>query len=110
MKTEQNTENQLVSFIGRTYKVDFGESVFHTTFDTDHQLTFRPIKGSLGVVETVNYTQVKIHPGAYLLFWQEQDKTTVTGYWDFIKRVVYSNVTLPGNAFLNLCGSLTLLT
>lgn len=103
-------KGKLIPYIGYTFIVDFGEAVFHTTFDNDHKLTFKPIKGNLGVTETVNYNQVEIHPNAYLLYWQEKDKTTVTGYWDFEKMIVYSNVTLPGNQFLNLSCKLTPMT
>jgi hypothetical protein len=58
-------------------------------------------------METVSYNKVEIHPNAYLLYWQEKDKTTVTGYWDFKKLIIYSNVTLPGSIFLNLRGTQT---
>jgi len=96
----------IVPVVGRTFEVNFGEFVFHTTFDSDSKLTFKPIKGALGTVETVGYKKVEIGPNAYLLSWQEKDKTTVTGYWNFQKQVVYSNVTLPDNTFLNLKGNL----
>jgi len=95
--------------VGHTFIVDFSEAVFHTTFDSVHQLTFVPVKGNLGVTETVDYKTIEIHPNACLLYWQEKDTTTVTGYWDFEKMIVYSNVTLPGNKFLNLHGKLTLM-
>lgn len=100
------SKSSLVSYVGRIFSVDFGESVFHTMFDSEHELTFRPVKGNLGTLETVSYNKLEIHPNAYLLFWQEKDKTTVTGYWDFEKMIVYSNVTLPGGKFLNLSGGL----
>ena len=93
--------------VGHTFIVDFGEAVFHTTFDSERQLTFIPIKGNLGVVETVSYHSIEIHPNAFLFYWQEKDKTTVAGYWDFEKRLAYSNVTLPDSKFLNLKGTLT---
>jgi MoaF-like len=96
--------------VGHTFIVDFGEAVFHTTFDSAHHLTFAPVKGNLGATETVDYKTIEIHPPACLLYWQEKDTTTVTGYRDFEKMIVYSNVTLPGNKFLNLCGKLTLMS
>ena len=95
--------------VGHTFIVDFGEAVFHTTFDSAHQLTFVPVKDNLGVNETVDYKAIEIHPNACLLYWQEKDTTTVTGYWDFEKMIVYSNLTLPGNKFLNLRGKLTMM-
>jgi len=96
----------LIPVVGRTFEVDFGESVFHTTFDSESRLTFKPIKGSLGTLETVSYKNVEVGPNARLLYWQEKDKSTVTGYWDFEKRIVFSNVTLPDHTFLNLRGTL----
>jgi hypothetical protein len=107
MKDKDMSEENNNSFVGCTFKVDFGDSVFHTTFNSDHTLSFKPVKGNLGVVETVSYKKVEIHSNAYLFFWQEIDKTTVTAYWDFKKLIVYSNVTLPDSVFLNLSGTLT---
>jgi len=101
------SRKHLIPYVGHTFEVDFGEAVFHTTFDSERELTFIPIKGNLGVIETVKYGNVEIHPNAYFLYWQEKDKTTVTAYWDFEKLIVHSNVTLPGNHFLNLNGKLT---
>ncbi len=101
------TSFNLIPFVGRTFEVDFGDAVFHTTFDSEHELTFIPIKGNLGIIETVQYDKRDLHPNAYMLFWQEKDTTTVTGYWDFEKMIVYSYITLPGNKFLNLRGKLT---
>lgn len=103
------TKDIIFPHVGHTYNVDFVEAVFHTTFDSAHQLTFIPVKGNLGVTETVDYKAIEIHLNAYLLSWQEKDTTTVTGYWDFEKMIVYSNITLPGNKFLNLHGRLTLM-
>ena len=48
----------VVPVVGHTFEVDFGQAVFHTTFDSDSQLTFKPIKGELGSLETVSYTRV----------------------------------------------------
>jgi len=102
-------EKIIQPYVGHIFIVDFGEMVFHTIFDSEHELTFVPVKGNLGVTETVSYKSIEIHPNAYLLYWQEKDSTTVTGYWYFEKMIVYSNVTLPGNKFLNLQGKLTLM-
>jgi len=99
-------EANIVPVVGHTFEVNFGDFVFHTTFDSERQLTFNPVQGGLGRRETANYQKVDISPNAYLLFWQEHDKSTVTGYWDFGKGIVYSNVTLPDNTFLNLKGTL----
>jgi len=96
----------IVPIVGHTFEVDFGEFAFHTTFESDSRLTFEPIKGTLGTIETVSYKKIEICPNAYLLFWQEKDKTTVTGYWNFEEQVVYSNVTLPESTFVNLKGHL----
>jgi hypothetical protein len=102
-------ETDILRVVGHTFEVDFGEFAFHTTFESDSKLTFEPIKGTLGTIETVDYKKIEINPNTYLLTWQEKDRSTVTGYWDFEKMIVYSNVTLPDNTFLNLYGNLRLI-
>jgi hypothetical protein len=43
----------------------------------------------------------------YMLYWEEQDNTTVVNVDDFRKMASYSNITLPDYTFLNFVGRLT---
>jgi len=40
----------ILPVVGHTFEVNFGENIFHTTFDSDSQLTFKPIKGSFNIL------------------------------------------------------------
>jgi hypothetical protein len=48
MTGKDRSQEIINSFMGRTFKVDFGEAVFHTTINSEYDLTFKPIKGNLG--------------------------------------------------------------
>jgi hypothetical protein len=101
----EKSEPNIIPILGHTFEVNFGEIIFQNTFESDTQMTYKPIKGGLGHMQKVNYKSVEIHPNAYFQFWQEEDKTTVTRYIDFEKQVVYGNITLPNNTFLTLKGT-----
>ena len=96
---------QNIPIVGHTFEVNFGEVIFHNTFETDARMTYEAIKGGLGQTQTVTYQSIEILPNAYFQFWQEADKTTVTRYIDFEKQVVYANITLPNDTFLTVKGT-----
>ena len=102
-------EPNIIPIVGHTFEVNFGDIIFHNTFDSDTRLTYQPVKGGLGRTQTVTYHSVEIQPNAYFQFWQEADKTTVSRYVDFAKQVVYGNITLPDNKFLTLKGTIKLI-
>jgi len=96
----------IISFVGHTYEVNFGNVVFQNTFESETRLSYKPIRGGLGQTQTVDYQSVQIQPNAFFQFWQEEDRTTVTRYVDFENLLVYGNITLPDHTFLALKGTL----
>jgi hypothetical protein len=102
----KKSEPSIVPVVGHTFEINFGDVIFQNIFESDTRMTFKPIKGGVGHMQTVNYKSVEIHPNAYFQYWQEEDKTTVTRYLDFEKQVVYGNITLPNNTFLTLSGTI----
>ncbi len=99
-------EPKIIPLVGHTFEINFGEIIFQNTFESETQLTYKPVKGGLGHTQTVTYQSVEIHPNAYFQYWQEEDKTTVSRYIDFEKQVVYGNITLPNHTFLTLKGTI----
>ncbi len=99
-------EPPLLSFVGHTYEVNFGNVAFQNTFDTETRLTYVPLRGALGETQTVDYQSVQVKPNAFFQFWQEKDGTTVSRYIDFEQLLVYGNITLPDHKFLTLKGTL----
>ncbi len=102
----QMSEPKIIPIVGHTFEINFDEVIFQNTFETETRMTYKPIKGGLGQIQTVNYKNIEIHPNAYFQFWQEEDKTTVSRYIDFEKQVVFGNITLPNNTFLTLKGTI----
>jgi hypothetical protein len=62
---------------------------------------------NMGQKLSITFTAKEIGPNLYMLYWQEQDKTTVVHVDDFVRQVSYSNITLPDGTFLNFSGPLT---
>jgi hypothetical protein len=96
-------------FVGKQYKVAYGGGpslLLDFKSDTFMEGTF--LEGSnMGQKLSITFTAKEIGDGLYMLYWQEQDKTTVVHVDDFRKMVSYSNITLPDGTFLNFSGPLT---
>jgi hypothetical protein len=106
-KTNNTPEEANVPVIGHSFVVNFGEYVFKLDFKSETEMTYTSLKGSTtGTSETVQITRKEIRPNVFMVYWQEQDKTTVTHVEDFSKGVVYTNITHPDNTFTNLGGTL----
>ena len=88
---------------GHTYRVDFGGDYrFDIDFGPNYQMTFtRLAEPNAGAQQTVHYTYRALREGLYMVYWQEQDKTTVVHVEDFVNHIVYSNITRPDGTFYN---------
>jgi len=96
-------------FVGNKYKVAYagGPSLlldFKSATFMEGPFLEGPSKGQK---LSITFTAREITDGVYMLYWQEQDKTTVVHVDDFRKMVSYSNITLPDDTFLNFSGPLT---
>jgi hypothetical protein len=89
--------------VGHTYQVDFGAgNAFEIAFGFDSDMTFTKLQEpNKGAVETIRYTHKKLRDNLYMVYWQEQDKTTVVHVEDFENGVLYSNITSPDGQFFN---------
>ena len=97
-----------ISVIGNKFKADFGQMAFQLHFESANQMTFAQIlTEKLGQSETVQTTMVEIRPNVYMVYWKEKSGTTVTHLEDFQNEIVYTNITLSDNTFINLKGTLT---
>jgi len=96
-------------FVGKQYNVAYsgGPSLlldFKSATFMEGTFLAGPNKGQK---LSITFTAKEIGPSIYMLYWQEQDKTTVVHVDDFAKQVSYSNITLPDGTFLNFSGPLT---
>ncbi len=97
-----------IEVIGNKFKADFGQMAFQLHFESATQMTFAQIlPEGFGSSETVQTTMVEIRPNVYMIYWKEKSGTTVTHVEDFQNEIVYTNITLADNTFINLKGTLT---
>jgi hypothetical protein len=96
--------------VDHVYEINFGDFAFYFDFDRNgKELTFTEVPSAkpMGIPEeTVRYTAVSIRPGVFMVYWKEDNGTTVVHVEDFEKETVYTNVTLPDHTFLNRSGKL----
>ena len=88
---------------GHTSHVDFGGgNASEIAFGHHFDMTFtKPEEPRKGQVETIHYTRKKLRENLYMVYWQEQDKTTVVHVEDFANEQIYSNITWPDGSFFN---------
>ena len=97
-----------IQVIGNKFRADFGQYVFELNFESETELGFRYLKGGENDdVEKVSINKVEIRPNVYMVSGQEKTGTSVVHVEDFENEIVYSNITLPDNTFINLKGTLT---
>jgi hypothetical protein len=92
--------------VGHTYEVDYGgDYLVRFDFHSVRSMTIHGMKGKYkGFIQTVEISVTPIRPGVFMVFWQEENQTTVTHVEDFEKGIIYANITLPGNKSLRLQG------
>ncbi|MBB5884625.1 hypothetical protein DYQ93_07560 [Xanthomonas sp. LMG 8992] len=95
------SHNDPLPAAGNTYRVDFGGgNAFEIAFDNAAAMTFTKLQEpNLGMVETIRYTHRKLRDGLYLVYWQEQDGTSVVHAQDFEEGRVYTHITSPDHRF-----------
>ena len=108
-------ESTGIPVIGHRFKVDFGAPyIFALDFKSETEMSFTQIAASGVPIEdalagAVQITRVEIRPNVYMVYWSEpfNNDTTVTHVQDFEKGWVWTNISTPGQPFVNLNGPLT---
>ena len=106
-----------IQVIGNSFKVDFGAPyIFRLNFESETAMTFVQIDENGSEVPaalkgSVEITRVEIRPNVFMVYWSEpfNRDTTVTHVQDFEKGWVWTNISTPGEPFVNLNGPLTLI-
>ncbi|MEM9570382.1 MAG: MoaF N-terminal domain-containing protein [Pseudomonadota bacterium] len=104
-----------ISVIGQRFKVDFGAPyIFALDFQSETQMSFTQVDVTGTTLEnalagTVQITRVEIRPNVYMVYWSEpfNNDTNVTHVQDFERGWVWTNISTPGQPFVNLNGPLT---
>lgn len=97
----------LPSFVGKTFVFDYGDLVAHDHFVSDTLLTFEVVGGPFaGVRGEARYEAHEIAPDVWMITWQEADGATVVHVDDFARGISHSNFTDAKLGFHRMLGSL----
>lgn len=92
--------------VGHLYEVDYGgDLLVRFKFHSVSSMTIYGMKGKYkDFVETVRIEVTSIRKDVFMVAWQEENQTTVVHVEDFGERVIYANITKPGNEFMRIEG------
>ena len=104
-----------IPVIGHQFMVNFGAPfIFALDFKSETEMEFMQIEENgmpieNGLSGSVEITRVEIRPNVYMVYWSEpfNNDTNVTHVQDFENGRVWTNISTPGQPFVNLNGSLT---
>lgn len=109
MATPAPTEATRRPFVGRVFRIDYGEAmtVLNRYADDGRTMRYEVIAGPFtGASADVQYEAVEIGPGVYVLSWQEADRGTVVHVDDFVGGASRSFYTTATNDFVRMAGTL----
>ncbi|MBL7871200.1 MAG: MoaF N-terminal domain-containing protein [Cyclobacteriaceae bacterium] len=79
--------------IGKTIEVNYGEDVFHVTFDSDSVLRWTAEAGAeKGAAETETYKAELVNVNQVFITWGEANGIGVSQILDFDKGLVYNHL------------------
>jgi hypothetical protein len=87
-------------------EADFEDIIYRFDLHSKDRMTYSTSKGKDLCDKTVSYKRFELKPNVYIMFWQDDDRTTVTHIEDHEKKLVYANITTKDNEFFNLKGIL----
>ncbi len=110
MTTQTETPAALRPFVGRTFRIDYGEAmrVLNIYAEDGQTMRYEVLTGAFaGASAVVRYDAVEIDQGLYALSWQEADKGTVVHVDDFSGGKSRSFYTTATHDFVRMAGTLT---
>lgn len=110
MATPTETTAAPRPFVGRTFKIDYGEAmtVLNNYAEDGHTMRYEVLTGAFaGASAEVRYDAVEIGLGLYVLSWQEADRGTVVHVDDFSGGTSCSFYTTATHDFVRMAGTLT---
>jgi predicted SnoaL-like aldol condensation-catalyzing enzyme len=96
--------------VGQVIDVTFEHFRVTQTFLSLKQLQFQIKEGPFARTETVAIKVVPLGDSLFAISWQEKDGATVTNVQDYDRGVVHSYATLPDHQFLQMSGTLVVVT
>lgn len=110
MTTQAEATPALRPFVGRTFRIDYGEAmtVLNIYAEDGRTMRYEVLTGAFaGASAEVRYEAVEIGLGLYVLSWQEADKGTVVHVDDFSGGTSRSFYTTAAHDFVHMAGTLT---
>jgi hypothetical protein len=79
--------------VGKTVAYQYGESIYHVTFDTDSTMHWEAMAGDeKGALEHETYVAEFFEPGKFFISWGEANGINVSQVLDFKKGNVYNHL------------------
>lgn len=95
-KAEDNNESQFQStsqLVGKTIAYQYGESIYHVTFDSDSTMHWEAMAGEeKGALEHEKYIADFIQPNMLFISWGEANGINVSQVLDFKNGIVYNHL------------------
>ena len=90
---EGRVPQHMRELIGKTIAYQYGESVYHVTFDTDSTLHWEAMKGDeKGAFENETYVAEFVAPGMLFITWGEENGIGVSQVLNFAEGQVHNHL------------------
>lgn len=82
-----------VTYIGKTLEYQYGESIYHVTFDSDSEMHWEAVAGDeTDAKETENYKAEWVDSQKLFITWGEANGIGVSQILDFENGIVYNHL------------------
>jgi phenolic acid decarboxylase len=89
----QSSQDVAINILGRTLEYQYGEHLYHVTFDTDSTLHWEAIQGDeIGIKAEEVYIAEWIDQDKLFITWGEENGTGVSQLLDFGKGKVHNHL------------------
>ncbi|WP_268033961.1 MoaF-related domain-containing protein [Algoriphagus sp. PAP.12] len=87
------SDSESVTYIGRTLEYQYGESIYHVTFDSDSEMHWEAVAGDeAGAKESETYKAEWVDSQKLFITWGEANGIGVSQILDFENGTVYNHL------------------
>ncbi len=87
------SNSESVTYVGKTLEYQYGESIYHVTFDSDSEMHWEAVAGDeTGAKENENYKAEWVDSQKLFITWVEANGIGVSQILDFENGIVYNHL------------------
>lgn len=87
------SDSESVTYIGKTLEYQYGESIYHVTFNSDSEIHWEAVAGDeTGAKETETYKAEWVDSQKLFITWGEANGIGVSQILDFENGIVYNHL------------------